>query len=212
MYISPGILSSFPSAGTTYATWSPVYKSSWITLKNSNLKFESSGINTRTGTGIATLGKNTGKWYWEVYLDFVSSNITKIGIANYLPSSANLDQLGAQDASVGLAYGYRGNPANCFVGPSGGSVLGTGCTAPATGQLCSLAFDADAHTLAFYINGLLKYTVTGIAPGTWYPACCSDGGSGAGTANFGQNAWSANATVTSTRNTLFASGYNPGVF
>ncbi len=215
MTIPRGILSA--SGGShIYAIWSTVNKSNRITtpVGGNNLKFAGSSA-SQTGTGITTIGKSFGKWYWEIVITFSSTtSAAKLGIANYIPVSGDTVALGQGPVSPGTmpSYGYRGGAGQpCILGPLQGSSIGTSCSAQATSQIYSLALDMDGGTCAIYTGGTLMNTITGLT-GTWYPACGSDGSSGQGTANFGQSPWNVNSAVTTLRNTLFASGYNQGVY
>lgn len=215
-----GVIDS--AEGRQYATWSTINKSSNITISGTsnltNLVFRS-GTNGNLGTGIATIGKDSGKWYWEVTIN--NPNTTNVlgglvGACNWIPSSGNV--LNTWQIAQGMGF------ANAVPVRWGLKFNLTGIiqnTAPATlplenNEVVSFALDLDSlvKNIKMYRNGLqIGPNVTGIT-GTWYPACMSQGSeiTRGGTANFGQNPWSTNATVTSTRNALFAAGYNQGVY
>lgn len=206
-----GILSGSPS--TLYATWSPTNKSSRITtpVSGDNLKFAGSG-SPFVGTGIATIGKSSGKWYWEVTItSSTTTSVAKVGICGYIPVSGNTVALGQGTVVGGTApsYGYRGgNTQPCVLGPVSGSNTGsTSCTAQAVTQVYSFLLDMDNGDCHIYINGVLKTTITGLLGTTWYPACGSDASSGAGTANFGSG-----GPGSFTYYASIGAGYNPGVY
>jgi hypothetical protein len=199
-------------AGIAYATWSTTNKSSNITLSNGNLTYK--GITGNYGIGISTVGKSSGKWYWEITVDSASASGNEfLGVTNVVPTSGNLSRLGVITNSVT----YRGNSGGvtyCYVKNLTGAPVtqGTGCTADLVkNDVVSIALDMDALQVTIYINGsAVSSAVTGLNAGTWYAGCQSDGLSGQGTANFGQNSWS---SVTATlRSTLSSSGYTIGLY
>ena len=51
------------ASGPTYATWDPSKKYTVVTLSNGNLTAQGSN-----GGVLATIGKTSGKWYWELYI------------------------------------------------------------------------------------------------------------------------------------------------
>lgn len=189
-----GILTAV--GGRQYATWSTTNKSSNIVISGSNLVYTTVGF----GIGIATIGKSTGKWYWEVLLNSKSGSIETCGMVNFVPNSSNAQQLGPSAGQIG----YRASP---WAVTFAGAHLGTATTAQAAGQIISFAFDADAGTLKTYLNGSPVYTVTGIPAGTWYPACAGDNASAAGTANFGSSTFTYYVSSGAQ-----AGGYNQGVY
>lgn len=69
-----------PAAGVTYATWNPSDKAADITLSNGNLTADHDGSASADLNCVrATIGKSSGKWYWEI----VTSNFEGyIGVAN----------------------------------------------------------------------------------------------------------------------------------
>lgn len=204
--------------GNPYASWSSTNKSSNIALSNNNLTFRGgTGGTSGKGTGIATIGKSSGKWYWEVTINTPSSTALGglVGACNWVPVSGNVINTwetaqgmgfcNAVPLSIALAYNLTGS--TVFNGSS--PVL-------VNNDVVSFALDLESATknIRMFKNGVqVGITLTGIT-GTWYPACMSQGTvitSGA-TANFGQNPWSLNSTVASTRNALFLIGYNQGVY
>lgn len=193
----PGIISG--ASGSPYATWSTTNKSGNITLSGGNLTF--TGNSSGVGIGIATIGKSSGKWYWEVTINQKNTLSTEmIGVSFIIPLSGNAQALGAVSTNT---IGWRGFP--WLVGNNGThSGSGSAGTTQAAGQVIGIALDRGGGTCAFYLNNAIEFTVTGMAAGVWYPACSSDAGTppGVGTANFG--------------NTPFVytppAGFNPGVY
>ncbi len=194
-----------------YATWSSTNKSSNITLTNGNLTF--TGIAGNNGIGIATIGKSSGKWYWEITVDSAAAGGNEFaGVTNVVPVSGNTSRLGLVANSI--AYRQNsGGTSYCYLVWVGGSFTtqGTGCTTDIVkNDVLSFALDMDNLRFTEYLNGnIINTFVAGLPAGTWYPACQSDGLRGSGTANFGQNAWS--GTTASLRSTLSGLGYNIGL-
>lgn len=212
------------SAGNSkYATWSTTNKSSNITISGtnnlSNLVFRGGSISSKLGTGIATIGKSSGKWYWEVTLNNttgVASLGGLVGACNWIPNSANISNVWgfAQGMGFGSVSGFLFGLSYNLTGTVVNAAPGT--AALINNDVVSFALDLDSavKNIKMYKNGIqVGPTLTGIT-GTWYPACMSQGTgvTRGGTANFGQNPWSTNLTVTSTRNALFLAGYNQGVY
>lgn len=164
-----------PQTSFTYATWNPSDKNAAITLSGGNL------VATTPATTVsqvrATLGKSSGKWYWEV--TGMDSGGSLFGIATSAASLSNWT--GGQSTSWG--YYYTGSVYN------GGSIIAGPFGTLVSTDVMGFALDMSANTLAFYKNNVLQYTAT-IAAGTWYPALGQSGGAGstAFTANFGASA------------------------
>ena len=143
-------------ATTTYATWNPSDKNSNLGLSNGNLTV-SNNVGGAWHSVRATIGKSSGKWYWETKL-ILGTNVDT-GVANTTQSIANTQYPGASVNSwgylkVGSVY-------------HSGSVLTTYATY-AVNDIIGLALDMDAGTCAFYKNNVLQGTVTGIS-GIFYP-------------------------------------------
>ena len=173
-------LSSGASGGgaavTTYATWNPLDKGSAVTLSNTNLTWSSPSFSN--GSARATVGKSTGKWYWEI-----------------TPSSGNTLQNGIATASVALTSELW-SLTGIVIYRSDGAVmrdttlLATGLATYTSGDVIGMAFDAGGGTLAFYKNNTLIYTATGISAATYYPAIGQGSASPAtATANFGASSF-----------------------
>jgi hypothetical protein len=136
---------------------------------------------------LATIGMSSGKWYWECYMD--EGTATTIGVA--------LD-------SVSLTTGGAGS--NSYVYYSTGTYYNSGSSTGspssfATGDLISVAFDADTGKLWFAKNGTWQSSgdpgagtnpamtlTTGL---TYFPLVGDSGGASQSqvTANFGQRAF-----------------------
>lgn len=152
-----------------YATWNPGDKNSGIVLSNGNLTATCpSGANTVR----ATIGKNSGKWYWEY-----TQNTTSIepGIAN---NSASLDYYLGGTANGWMYYNLGQKYTNYIATAYGASYNST--------DVLGVALDMDNGTVSFLKNNIFQgIAYTGLT-GAIYPATGSDGGGGvAATANFG---------------------------
>lgn len=143
----------------TYATWSPSDKAGGITLSNGNLTAAASSSSTYSEVR-ATLGKSSGKWYWEI----TCVGDQTAGIA--LLGASLSDGLGAGIADYGwmAAHGtyngiYHGNV----------KIVASSTTDIAAGTVIGVALDCDNNTLILYANNVQAVT-TSIVSGTWFPS------------------------------------------
>lgn len=172
--------------GTGYATWNPADKGTGIALSGGNL------IATSTGAGStvrATVGKSSGKWYWEIILG--GSGYWFLGVANSTQSLAS--SMTNPNASGVQSNDYYWNSVT--------NGAGTGYNLVA-GDVIGFALDATAKTLAVYQNNVLLITISSVQSGTVYPAVSSYSGTEVFTANFGASALTYSPP----------SGYNPGIY
>lgn len=211
----PGLIQGILSGATgNHAVWDSGHNSASITLSSGNLVYTS---NVAEGYTTATLGKSSGKWYWEIIVNVASSTaFYHMGVVDNPALNGNITRI----STISKFAAYRIPGQNyCILKNTSGSIVTQGtCTSPGAnlipGNICSFALDMDAAIpkLKFYVNGIQRGGDIFLTAGTWYPACCADAALGKGTANFGQNVWSTNPTVTATRDALFLAGYNPGVY
>ncbi len=140
-----------------YATWNPNDKNSGIVLSNGNLTATCpSGANTIR----ATIGKSSGKWYWE-YLQ----NTTSIepGIAN---STASLDNYLGGTANGWMYYNLGTKYTNYIATAYGASYIST--------DTLGVMLDMDNGTVSFLKNNIFQgIAYTGLT-GAIYPATGSD--------------------------------------
>jgi len=160
-------------AGTGVFNWprpaaiafDPLHKGAFITLTGTNL------IATSAAGGIGnvrcTVGKSSGKWYWEIKITGGSTFGYSIGIINGATSSNAT--LGAA-TGVGSSYTFINFVGIGFKSTNGaldGSYSGV---YNVVNTIVGVAFDATAGTIAMYINNVNQGVMyTGIA-GTYYPA------------------------------------------
>jgi hypothetical protein len=148
----------------------------------------------------ATVGKTSGKWYYESKINDTPSNNFSFGIATSSEYLGNY--VGATSASRGWRSNQRLNPGSVYYGP-----------APSVDDVIMVAADLDNGELYFGSNGTWfegSDPATNTEPAlsvpadTWYPMCSQNGNGTAKsqTANFapahfaysvpsGYNPWSA---------------------
>lgn len=185
------ILMMQKSTVITYATWNPSDKSANITLSGGNL----TATQTASTTGLArsTIGKTSGKWYWEVTWSSGNNSLVP-GIAK---STAATTDYPGQSAD---GWGYissNGNLANA------GGVVAYGASYP-TGTVIGCALDMDAGTFTFYKNNVSQGIAVSSLTGTVYAAIggTSAVGSRVSVTNFGATSFTYSPP----------SGYNAGLY
>lgn len=170
-------------------TWNPSDKSASILLSNGNL----TGYNNVDGnykSVRATLGRSTGKWYWEITCTGDNAFAVLAGVGDSAMSVENY--VGATANSCGYQQGrYKMGT------PTLGSATGNGTKT--NGNILSLLLDVDAGSLHIWKNGNsvnpwgeMFLSLTG---NTWYPACTSDNSLAIFTANFGATAFAYTPTA-----------------
>ena len=181
-----------PDANTTpiaYTTWNPADIGSGLSLSNGNLTVTSSGVGlTRTA-----ISKSSGKWYWEVSADSVTTNMV-IGVAD---GSANVgDYTGSNPDGWGL-YGNHG------VLHDGALIdSGAGFAAYVQGDIIGCALDMDAQTIQFYKNGAIEGTLITDLGTNMFPSVGAGDQGVQVTANFGATTFSYTPPT----------GFNAGVY
>ena len=170
----------------TLATWNPADKSTNLTLSNGNLTASASSSQVAVR---ATIGGSTGRWYWEVKGDSLSSSYAAVGV---LTMTALLDY-GLGSSSIAPGVGYR--PNGTLSSSTGSSVMA--CSF-ASGTVIGVAIDLDSRVIYFSVNGVWQ-SAGDPAMGTGGVALPSSGGTvfpavslGFGdtlTVNFGQSAF-----------------------
>jgi hypothetical protein len=181
--------------GRTYATWSPVNKSSRVTLSVD--KLTATGTTAQGGTVVTDIGVTSGQRYWEIYVNYTLASpgaaAEAFGIATEYKS---ISVLGSYDDSVA----YRRNNGDIratflkkFVG-SISSFVGATIADYVTEETIGFKLDLDSPSPTI---SMVKYNPSTdlveplgsslILPSgqTWYPAFGSDGNSGSVIANFG---------------------------
>ncbi len=137
------MLMSYKSASLVYATWNPADKSPGVTLLNGDLTAAVTTSPSDGGTVRSTIGKSTGKFYFE-FIPF--SSYATIGVANQFATVAAQTFPGI-DSNGWCYYGLNGAKYNGS-GPIGyGQTFGVGDT-------IGVAFDLTNSTLEFFKNGV----------------------------------------------------------
>lgn len=186
---------SSASSIKTYATWDYIRKGTNVTLSNGNKTAQSVG-----GSVISTIGKSSGKWYWEYKLDYVSAyqgHVFGVGTA----STDVTSYIGATTASYGWIYWLSG--AVNAVYNNAGVVTAAYGSAYVTNDVIGMALDMDAGTLKIYKNNTLLGTACTGLTGTYYAAWGDYSSQTTNiTANFGATAMTYSPP----------SGYNAGLY
>lgn len=121
-----------------YATWNPADKHANITLTSGSL------VATATADGWksvrSTIGKSSGKWYWEVTMDAINDIMVDVGLASVPVSSY------AGNDSDG--YGYYNTDGNKY---NSGANVAYGATY--TTDIIGVALDMDNGKVWWSKNG-----------------------------------------------------------
>jgi len=183
---------------TTYATWNPADKHADLVLSNGDLTSKTTASSYRAVR--ATMGKSSGKWYFETTID-ANTSITGIGVGT---TAAFLGSFVGGDA-----YGWGYQSLSGYKRHSGAQlVYGAGFT---TGDIIGTAFDIDNGEIWWSKNGVWQASgdpvtranpaFTGLA-GMIYPMICHRYTAPQATTNFGASAFSYSVP----------SGFNSGVY
>lgn len=139
----------------TYATWNPSDKNSAISLSNWDLT--ATWQSPWYGNVRATIGKLTGKWYWEVVHSEVSSGGWQDWIwtiSTYIDTSA---ELGARSwVRAYREYDYGGWTGD--LGNTGYYINFSPTSTPLASNVFWYALDCDNGTFAMYKNWVLQYS------------------------------------------------------
>lgn len=168
------------SSGITYATWNPSDKSTLVTLSGGNLIADMTSAASNYFVR-STIGKSTGKWYWEIT---ISSNPV-----NYAFMPAGISQA---SETVNNWMGFSAGVSFTF---DGGQFYKDGVPLTNPGawvitDVIGVALDltSGSENVKFYRNNTLMITVT-IAAGTYYAGTGTFSTIGATVANFGATAF-----------------------
>lgn len=142
------------SYASTSATWDPANFDSSFTLSNGNLTATKNTQNWANGR--ATIGKSSGKWYWEYH---INQNVYHmVGI-----ESGSCSTVDWTCADTYMWYGEVGNKVR------NGTQFAYAASGYTTNDIVGVAWDADGGTIEFFKNGVSQgVAFTGIS-GTYYP-------------------------------------------
>jgi len=144
--------------------WNPADKNPVITVSNGDRTI----VTTAGWASIrGTVGKSTGKWYYEIVADAVTANQYLMGIADLTTPTGSMSYVG------GFPNSYSWGTTGVFVYYNGSGVVHGGSGGLAAGDVLGLAFDADAHRVDIYKNGVLQSSswLDGMEANVFYPAC-----------------------------------------
>lgn len=180
---------------SAYAVFDSGSKAAGTTLYSPlNLQTSTTG----TGGARATIGKTTGKWYWEVTIQAANTNVM-IGVGTAATNSATNSYTEAQ----GVFFYTSGGTNFIYAGGNGRIIASQNMAA---GTVIGCALDMNSLSIQFFINGVFFGTnalVNSIAGTMIYPIVCDGTTAGATVlANFGATAFAYPVP----------SGYNAGVF
>lgn len=177
-----------------YATWNPADKSPEAQLYSGNLAcdFVTGAATSQYGCR-ATIGKSSGKWYWELHYTRADKFGMIVGIGT---AGENVNSY----PGSGAGYGYYHNDGKKYHGG-----IGETYASPwSVGAYVRVCLDMTTGTLAFAINnGAFSDAYTGLS-GTFYPFIGETNSNNISTcvANFGQSAFQY----------AVPSGFNPGLW
>lgn len=167
---------SVTPAGAVASAFNPADKNASFTLSGSNLVATNSGGAWTAVRG--TTSKTAGKSYFE--MTYTGSNRCVLGIGT---SAASLATFVGNDAN-GWGMINTGGVYN-----SSTNVLSGSPASFAAGTVVGVALDADAHTIRFYIGGVIVGTAANTVTSSPLFAMASTEGTDVVTANFGASAF-----------------------
>lgn len=142
-------------------TLNPSDKAASITLTNGNLTAEKTSGGAGHVLVRATVGRSSGKWYWEVV-----QNTTMVNSREIAAFTQSTVSTGVQPGSSPNGWGYNGINGLLYNNGSGASYGATFNT----GDVIGVALNLDDGQVTFYKNNVSQGLKTGIAAATWFPA------------------------------------------
>ena len=142
MSISGSCLQTQDNPSNNFATWNPIKKLS-ITLSNGNTTTSGNGDN-----GIwATIGENSGKWYWETQ---ANAGSTMMGIIH-----EDVEQSTGRSQNAGV-YGLQEGTTYAYYRNNGSSGNSSGFPQITTSNILCHALDLDNGKYYLGIDGVFK--------------------------------------------------------
>lgn len=151
----------FRGDNTIYATWNDLDRSPNHTLSGGNLQV--TATNTAWKSQRATIGKSSGKWYFEVIIDWPGSFNAMVWVATASESLSNFVGFWPTWYSY-YSYTGKSDPANAYnnnVNFSYGTVFNKW-------DVIGVALNMDSGQVTFYKNNVSQGTMSGLS-GTMYP-------------------------------------------
>lgn len=174
----------------TYATWNPADKNADVALSGGDLTTTISG--GETGGVRSTIGKATGKWYWEYNMTTLDTKQVILGIAN---GTWDVDNYLGNDTN---SWGYYVNLGDKFTNDTGTGYAAVGNDGDVLGVLLNM----DDGEISFRVNNTdVGVAFTGIT-GTIFAALGNINANHTITANFGASAFVYSVPA----------GYNSGLY
>ena len=177
------LLMSYKKANT-YATWNPSDKDANITLSWWNLVATSTAWWWKSAR--ATIGKSSGKWYWEVVVSWPWSWNAMIWVGSGSDALNNFVWFNSTWWSY-YSYGGKVDPLNWYNNNSNFTYW----AAYTLWDVIGVALNMDAWELTFYKNNVSQWVISWLS-GTMYPMCSPNDNTLACTANF----WATTLTYT----------------
>ena len=143
------------SPENNFCTLSSVAKSTGLTLSNGNLQ-----TNTSNKFALGTIGVNSGKWYFENYINSTNGGFAGVYNADTGTYSTTIDDSGNNPSG----YGYYSNGQKA----RNGSFVNYGSAFTTAGDIIGVALDMDNGAIYFSKNGTWQNSATTseIAAGT----------------------------------------------
>lgn len=171
-----------PAAGIT---WDPTRKGTYGVLSNGNLTFAgeaAAGSGVQASTGV---GKNSGKYYYEVVLTTLVGEYVGLYLTTASP--------GGIDPNSFLGYSTETIGRNCASTRirSNGNKGTAALSAFASGDILGCLTDFTTNTITFTKNNAADCSWTGFPAGLWAPAIYNAASASAiNTARFSPADWS----------------------
>ena len=155
------------------------------TLSEGSLKKTGTSTQSRT---VSTFGFDSGKWYFEIYVDTRGSDNPSLGISDAaVPNARNTIHVGDEAGSFGY-YSTAAGAANVNHGGTGNN--GGTYSVYTDGHIIGVALNIDDLQVTFYNNGSNAVTsgttYETLTAGMTYNFSVGTNGSGVMIANFGQ--------------------------